>query len=142
MDFELLEAYVSAVAELADDEIPCCRPCAEDLNEGSPADFECLACGKPLCRLCADLHVQEEHPLPYEARVRAEMVAEDRARSLFSILLAVAGMAGTAVVLWPYLGRFFELYRQPRVLAAVAILAVTSLAIRFAPGLLTPRRPS
>lgn len=143
MDLRDLDYETEQLREMeADDEMACCRRCAEVHNEGSPADFECLECGEMACRLCAEDHARQAHPLPYEAEVAERVAADDRARTRFMIAVAFLAMVGVAVVLWPERERFFALYREPRVLLAMAILAGASVAIQIGGSLIGRRRPA
>ncbi len=125
-------AQLREAEEIAsEDETPDCARCEVSLGvfvaTGQQDGFGCLACGLLLCRLCAEDHAREAHPLPYEAEVWAKMAAELRAQSLLTSILAALGVGAATAALWPYWERVFEV-REPRVLVAAAILAGTSIA--------------
>jgi len=130
---DLRDQDYGAAAEIAsENECNYCARCDEPLSLEDELDgFECLACGHLVCRLCADDHAREAHPLPYEAEAAEQIATDDRARTRFMIAVSVAGMAGMAIALWPIRERFFALYHEPRTWVAMGILAGASIAIQI-----------
>ena len=114
--------------------IPCCGRCADVYSEGSPADFECLECDETLCRLCAEEHAREAHPMPYEASVASQVDAERRTHGRLALAMSLGGGMAVAVILWPEQERIFALTLEPRFQAVAAILVAASLTNRFLVG--------
>jgi predicted RNA-binding Zn-ribbon protein involved in translation (DUF1610 family) len=121
---------VACAVETPGSDVPDCASCGEPLDEDGGRDgFACLVCGQLLCRLCAEDHAREAHPIPWQVGAQAQVEAEETASGNLSLLLALVGAVVLAVVIWPEWHRLTELVLSDRRLMAVGLIGLGLSAV-------------